>query len=611
MRILGRIAKLFALAGFQCYNSCRRVENQKKEGYIAMRKKKICILLAITMCTLNLAACSGSKVNDPAESSSASTEVSSTETTEPSSSESQENPGTDTPDDVIPESDGILGLKKVELESYYSDEERGNYGCVDVKRTFFLLDEDTSLAYPELSSALSIINSDMKAEVQETMNALKATYEAEVEEAEEFYDSFEDKVSCEISRADDYVLSWTNHYSGYTGGAHGYYSISGTSYNPQTGKQLALTDIISTESGLKKLLGEKLEAAYGDIFFSDVHDMIMDYTMEQFTWSMDYSGITFYFNPYELASFADGIQTVTLLYDDYPDMIDPKFSNTPDNYAIAMTEDMTYMADVDHDGTKETITYGLDYVTEEEYGFDYTPYILVDGEKLTCSMSDYSNNAYLIKSEGDFYVYVFHSIENDYSILEIANLKSKKVIGSNYEYANYYMNCDWNYTENGDTTTYRTDSIPFVNPENFEMSSTMDILSTYSGTKTYYVGKNGIPASDDEFYATDTSFLLQSLDFVPCSTVDEAGNVIEKDAKLAPGKFVRIIRTTDNSVDLVIANDYYPDEDSEYYYGFYIGDKTVTYDMSTIYRVTLDQDDLYQINGVSISEWFEGLMFAG
>lgn len=578
-----------------------------------MKKKAISLLLAVTLCAVSLSAC-GTKTNnpDPVPSGTVETENSQESSEEQPSSETSPSVEAGSEDgegsqDYAPELSPSLGYKEVIQNISYSDFERENFGCVQVKRTSFVLDDASAKMYPALAKSLDDINSSLKSDVEDTMKMLKEGYETDIE-YDNYFTPYEDVVDAKVARNDDLVFSWTENFSSYSGGAHGYYATSGIAFDPETGKKLLLSDVITDVDSFRKQIAEKLDAEYGDIFFSDIHETMKEYNLEDFNWSIDYSGITFYFNPYELASYADGMQSVTFFFAESPDILNQKYITTPSKYVIDMAEYANYYVDIDGDGDKETVSYVSDYVDE----YSYKPYFMVDGEKITIDDTDFSSEAYLIDNMGKYYIYLFHSVENDYSILQIVDLQNKKVIGKDYEYGNYYLSGGtWDYDDSDDSIySYRSEVPAFTNPDKFEMGTRLDLLSTYSGTKTYHVDENGIPVSDDVFYTTSAPYLLLTLKDVPCSIVDQEGNTVEESATLAPGRYMKIIRATGNSVDLVVASDYVPNNDDEYY-GYYIGDQKLTYDMSTIYRITFSEDNHYEIAGSYLDEWFEGLMFAG
>ena len=53
----------------------------------------------------------------------------------------------------------------------------------------------------------------------------------------------------------------------------------------------------------------------------------------------------------------------------------------------------------------------------------------------------------------------------------------------------------WKDLEDG-SVYLETTSPEFLHPEHFLLSSNLDVLSTYRGTRAYHVGKDGIPVAD-------------------------------------------------------------------------------------------------------------------
>ncbi|MBQ9985292.1 MAG: DUF3298 domain-containing protein [Oscillospiraceae bacterium] len=111
-----------------------------------------------------------------------------------------------------------------------------------------------------------------------------------------------------ICRADETIVSVLSYIDYYLGGAHGYHYCYGTTFDTKTGKTLAPSDVVIEPEKLPKLIKAELLKHYRERLMVDMDsldELLSDY--DSLSWSFEPDGITFYFDPYALASYADGI----------------------------------------------------------------------------------------------------------------------------------------------------------------------------------------------------------------------------------------------------------------------------------------------------------------
>ena len=66
-------------------------------------------------------------------------------------------------------------------------------------------------------------------------------------------------------------------------------------------------------------------------------EMLADYELENYSWTLNYQGLTFYFSPYEIASYAAGLLTVTIWFDEAPELFREEYIEAPEQgYSVAM-----------------------------------------------------------------------------------------------------------------------------------------------------------------------------------------------------------------------------------------------------------------------------------
>ncbi|SFA59725.1 protein of unknown function [Pedobacter suwonensis] len=114
----------------------------------------------------------------------------------------------------------------------------------------------------------------------------------------------------------------------YTGGAHGNYNSSMICLDVQNKKQLALTDIIKIDSNvLSGILERNLRKEY-NIKAKDALSTVLfdDFIKPNNNFYFNANGIAFMYNPYEVASYAQGQIVIFIPYSDVRTYLVPAFA---------------------------------------------------------------------------------------------------------------------------------------------------------------------------------------------------------------------------------------------------------------------------------------------
>lgn len=388
----------------------------------------------------------------------------------------------------------------------------------------------------------------------------------------------------EVFRADTTVLSFRESYTDYWGGAHGYYAYFGVNYEVQTGKKLALTDVVADMDAFADLVMEKLAAEYPDLEYLDSRENIRSQVQggDSFQWLLGNDGLRVYFNPYDITNYAAGMQTVLIPYAERPELFRPEYAQVPATWIqpVSLTgTDADGQTDWNGDGVPER--FAVTGITDE-YGNITAWRISLDEAALELETWAYSGEIYLIKDREDLYVYAFSHTDNDYVYLQAADFGggTPVQIGENVDVS---PDSVYNPAENG------WDGEALTDPSSMKLDSRLNCLSTYSGSKVYHTGKDGLPESAQAWYLfcgepRDLTLLKEKTAVV----VDEDGNA-EGKTKLAAGTVLRILRT-----------------DGADYCDFTLEDG------NTIVRMETETGSWPQlVGGEPAEEVFDGMMFAG
>lgn len=201
-----------------------------------------------------------------------------------------------------------------------------NNVITQVKWQKLRLTEKENLIYPELSLALNQYNADGLVSAQSLMDEFAIS--AKELEGDEFNPACcQAEAKVYIQRADNYIVSFLESVNKYTGGVHPDYFVNGINYNTGTGKKAELTEILNDISNLPSILENKICEKYSEVAFYNLKDTLSKYKPEDFTWTIDYQGITFWFSPYEIAPFSAGTLSAKIRFDEFPDMFNKDYTS--------------------------------------------------------------------------------------------------------------------------------------------------------------------------------------------------------------------------------------------------------------------------------------------
>ena len=495
-----------------------------------------------------------------------------------------------------------LGIYKTELSNSSFEMLNDNYYSLYATNQYFLADEKTSLRYPKLADALMQLKEQKEHNFDMATESLLDSQQFMIE-TESYPIDLTDYTECRVLRADNVLFSFIETNENYYGGAHGMYSVAGYAFDVETGKNLSFTDIVVDETKIRDLIAEKLDEEYGDIFFDDIHTLIDQYDFNSLCWSISYFDVTLYFNPYDLGPFSSGSQQVVFPFSEYADLFDEKYLSVPEQFVTQLSEYEQFCMDVNGDGKNEDIGLSSKYLEDD----CLSVLISVDGKETDSDSWSYRIDTYLIKVQNKVYLYLFEHHENDYVTLKVYDFAKEDFVEN--DNANLYIPEKSNFEERDNISFCESTSPVFSNPKKVRMASRLETLSTYQGTKEYHVNESGMLFTDDDYYDVEVSFLIKTLEDIPCQIVSGEEMNTSESGTIPAGTFVKIIAATEDKVFVVEAVGYAPDENTDMY-GFYEDDNT-KYNTEEIFCIQLDEEFGNTLNGRDVWELFDGLMYAG
>ena len=495
-----------------------------------------------------------------------------------------------------------LGIYKTELSNSHFEMLNDNYYSLYATNQYFLADEKTTLRYPELADALMQLKEQKEHNFDMATESLLDSQQFMIE-TESYPIDLTDYTECRVLRADNVLFSFIETNENYYGGAHGMYSVAGYAFDVETGKNLSFTDIVVDETKIRDLIAEKLDEEYGDIFFDDIYTLIDQYDFNSLCWSISYFDVTLYFNPYDLGPYASGSQQVVFPFSEYADLFDEKYLSVPEQFVTQLSEYEQFCLDVNGDGKNEDIGLSSKYLEDD----CLSVLISVDGKETDSDSWSYRIDTYLIKVQNKVYLYLFEHHENDYVTLKVYDFAKEDFVEN--DNANLYIPEKSNFEERDNISFCESTGPVFSNPGKVRMASRLETLSTYQGTKEYHVNESGMLVTDDDYYDVEVSFLIKTLEDIPCQIVSGEEMNTSESGTIPAGTFVKIISATEDKVFVVEAIGYAPDENNDMY-GFYEDDNT-QYNTEEMYCIQLDEEFGNTLNGRDVWELFDGLMYAG
>ncbi len=388
------------------------------------------------------------------------------------------------------------------------------------------------------------------------------------------------------------MLSFEENGYTYLGGAHGTGYSFGCNYDTRTGEELQIQDVVTdmdTFAGLAEAAVYEESGLTMDDLFLEEGESLKDYIAKAaaehtLNWKITNDGVSVWFNPYEISYYAAGMPSGSVKFAEQTDIFSDYYAEAPRTYVYAANNLGTSGMDFNGDGRTDELRV---WASMDEYGTYEALKVSMNGVETGKDIWAYSYDPYILHTaDGKNYLYVICGSDNDYRMLEVFDLN-----GSSAVYVGEVNNCGLR-AQLLDASSYLCGEELLTDPENFYLESRMEVLSTYSASRRYHVGADGMPVADEDFYQVDASTYewreaLTAKKDVPCVQVAEDGSVTADNAVIPAGTKLILYRTDGSSLVDLKAGD-------------------------TLYRIEVDHSEWpYTINGVEEEEYFDGIMYAG
>ena len=386
------------------------------------------------------------------------------------------------------------------------------------------------------------------------------------EDSRQYFWGYSSTCTAGLTRSDTSIVSLRIFSSDYSGGAHGMYAYYGETFDVKTGNLLALDDVLADAAGFypeaAKYITNELVSTYGDGLFEGYEQSVADTLSPGQTqcWYLTGNGIVIVFNPYEVGPYAMGVAEITLPYTEFGSYLKEEYLPIEGEIIAYLSPNQDYAPLLKEDGPL------MVKMTPNEW--DMWDIHMVAGEiSSELGTFDSLRNGYVIKrTDGkNYFVIVCDYMSDDYVtfVYEVKDgaLKKCAELGAVYPSGGY------------------------ISATELEMNIRIDILGTYIATVHYVLGEDGQLLPKDAFCPIHANQPLHIIRELPV-TMDGVKTT------LSAGTDILITGT--NQVDEVHF-------------------KVVGSDRTGFITYTREEPETWipMIDGLSESEYFEGLPYAG
>ncbi len=453
---------------------------------------------------------------------------------------------TDTPIEPVTEAKESFPFLDLMVGESVLEEWHGEDGICRVSWDNLTLTEEDAKRFPKLQATFDTINATAASDGKDMLdefNGMVGDFEYET--------NLEATAEILPQRADETAVSCLESVFVYEGGVHGMYVYRGYNFAPASGEALTLDAVVTDLTALPEILAKKLTVKYDEVALDNLLEIFSYYEADNYVWTIDYDGITFWFAPYELASFAAGLLTAKIYYEEMPDLFVSDYTKAPEAYALTLLSD--HEMEFGYENTKKVFS----GTRPDPHGGSYQMLnVVVNGVTYNDEVNyAYSFDRFLVYSGGKYYLYCVSYSDGDYNefvALDLNDGVSEIMRLQRTQFASEMSGDAENFI------VYR----PFFNdPSAFVLSTTVEILGTRNGLATYSVNELGLPERKEDFYNIEGGFSVtakipleakllpkeksteipQGVELIPLRT----DNMTYVDARLPDGGEVRL--TVDTS----------------------------------------------------------------
>lgn len=369
---------------------------------------------------------------------------------------------------------------------------------ISIIESCIIPDEETAALFPEFAEVMQQSVDSIDERVEASFDYLKQTaYEImDFNEGLVGAMSLSDQSRMTTFRADYNAVSFIRDSYMNFGGAHGMYGYDGIQYDTATGRELSFKDVVKDTEKFEKLCAEQLSVSYPQSFiyfedegFDSREEYILNLIHPFFgggspSWLLGYEGVTAFWLPYDIGSYAEGEFTCTIFFKDHPELFEEKYMDVPEDYMISSRHDNNAVFGIA--GKQEFAIEGvpIDYQYQLMYRDEVYP---TEGlkefpDEIYCSSFEY-RIAYV---KGSYYLLLNTFFESDDSFIMVFRMNEAGTL----EFVQLLDEAGFLYDHFiDDDDIWGTSKV--YDPSKIEIHTRNDRLGTTFGTNTYSMNEKG------------------------------------------------------------------------------------------------------------------------
>ena len=428
------------------------------------------------------------------------------------SDKQEQSPAQNSSADDLTDSESQLHQQSISLLLSHQSITKGDEEEVFCSGYYSIIQTGDSL-YPKLQDALTDYNMDIRDSVQDTLDdCYEDCHKHSSSDDCSYYSGI--YIQHDVYRSDTTIVSILCHESLY-GCQENENDYEELNIDPVTGTILHLGDVVQNKDALTSALEEAIHkqvpsGSLKDNLSHKLQDILEDDDLDDAAWNLGYQYLVFSFEAGSIAKEKEGELTI-FLQDTDGSILKEKYQQLPDRYAYRIPTEIPFYVDMNSDGTTDSLIIHGDIT---EYDMIETIDVRINDTSTAFESWSYDILPYLVHTEDNRnYLYLDTLHDNDYHSISVVDLNGTSPV---------YVDTVEGGLHNG----------IFCDPESFTIETRLDLLSTYSGIRSYSLGDNGMPEVQQDAY-----------DIVNDITLTAKKDLKLKDGKITAGSKCRLLRT--------------------------------------------------------------------
>lgn len=421
-------------------------------------------------------------------------------------------PAQDSSDQKQTDSEPPLQPESISLSLLLQEQTKSNDNNIYCNGSYSFIQTNDAV-YPKLRDVLTAYNVDMEASIQETLDDCYEDCQehSNQEDSSMFAGIY---IQHDVYRSDTIAVSILCHETLYDN-RETEKEYDQLNIDPVTGEILHLKDVVQNMDALTSTLEEAIRkqvpsGSLKDKLSHKLQDILEDDDLDDAAWNLGYQYLVFSFEAGSIAKEKEGELTI-FVQDTDGSILKEKYQQLPDRYAYRIPTEIPFYVDINGDGTTDSLIVHGDIT---EYDMIETIDVRVNDTSTTFESWSYDILPYLVHTEDNRnYLYLDTLHDNDYHSISVVDLNGTSPV---------YVDTMEGGLHNG----------IFCNPELFTIETRLDLLSTYSGIRSYSLGDNGMPEVQQDAY-----------EIVNNITLTAKKDLKLKDGKITAGSKCRLLRT--------------------------------------------------------------------